>query len=84
VAQHLDDSREVTVEHQELPLAGEVGACPRGSAEPLFERLLERLGRRVLPGGQAASPGALVTLVMGLRAGEVVSRVFRDLDDDAL
>ena len=31
--------------------------------------------------GEAGAVGALVTLVMGLRAGEVVSRVVRDLDD---
>ena len=31
--------------------------------------------------GEAGAVAALVTLVMGLRAGEVVSRVVRDLDD---
>ncbi|HZL19610.1 MAG TPA: tyrosine-type recombinase/integrase [Polyangia bacterium] len=32
--------------------------------------------------GQEGAVAALVTLVMGLRAGEVVSRVVRDLDDE--
>jgi integrase len=32
--------------------------------------------------GEAGAIAALVTLVMGLRAGEVVSRIVRDLDDE--
>jgi integrase len=32
--------------------------------------------------GEEGAVAALVTLVMGLRAGEVVSRIVRDLDDD--
>ena len=32
--------------------------------------------------GEDGAVAALVTLVMGLRAGEVVSRIVRDLDDD--
>ena len=32
--------------------------------------------------GEAGAVAALLALVMGMRAGEIVSRVVRDLDDD--
>jgi hypothetical protein len=44
VAEHGGDTREEALEHEELPLARELGAGLRGRSEALLESLLERLG----------------------------------------
>ena len=43
IAEYRDDAREKSIEHEELPLAREVGAGLGGRSEALFERLLEGL-----------------------------------------
>jgi hypothetical protein len=56
VSEHCDDAREEAIEHEELPLARELGAALRGCTEPILEGPLERLGGLVRANGQAAIP----------------------------
>ena len=68
------------------PLAGVVGTGKRRHGKPQLRideaRKWQAKALQLASEGQAGAVGALVTLLMGLRAGEVVSRIVRDLDDD--
>ena len=44
ISEHGDDACEETIEHEQLPLARELGAGLRGGAQALFEGLLEGRG----------------------------------------
>jgi integrase len=68
------------------PLAGVVGTGKRRHGKPQLRideaRKWQAKALQLASEGQEGAVGALVTLLMGLRAGEVVSRIVRDLDDD--
>jgi integrase len=67
------------------PLEGVQGTGRRRHGKPQLRideaRKWQGKALQLADEGEAGAVGALVTLVMGLRAGEVVSRVVRDLDD---
>jgi integrase len=68
------------------PLEGVQGAGKRRHGKPQLRideaRRWQSRAVELAEKGEAGAVAALVTLVMGLRAGEVVSRIARDLDDD--
>jgi integrase len=68
------------------PLAGVQGAGKRRHGKPQLRideaRKWQVKAVQFAEVGEEGAVAALVTLVMGLRAGEVVSRIVRDLDDD--
>lgn len=68
------------------PLEGVEGTGKRRDGKPQLRideaRKWQAKALELADEGEAGAVAALVTLVMGLRAGEVVSRVVRDLDDD--
>jgi integrase len=68
------------------PLEGVEGTGKRRHGKPQLRideaRLWQAKAMQLAEDGEAGAIAALVTLVMGLRAGEVVSRVVRDLDDE--
>jgi integrase len=67
------------------PLAGVQGTGRRRHGKPQLRideaRKWQARALQLAEEGEDGAVAALVTLVMGLRAGEVVSRVVRDLDD---
>jgi integrase len=67
------------------PLEGVHGTGRRRHGKPQLRideaRKWQAKALQLADDGEAGAVAALVTLVMGLRAGEVVSRVVRDLDD---
>jgi len=68
------------------PLEGVLGTGKRRHGKPQLRideaRKWQAKAVQLAEEGEDGAVAALVTLVMGLRAGEVVSRVVRDLDDD--
>ena len=68
------------------PLEGVEGTGKRRHGKPQLRideaRRWQVKAAQLADEGEAGAVAALVTLVMGLRAGEVVSRVVRDLDDE--
>src|SRR6188768_1418107 len=67
------------------PLEGVQGTGKRRHGKPQLRideaRRWQARAMRLADEGEAGAIAALVTLVMGMRAGEVVSRIVRDLDD---
>ncbi|MEP6653473.1 MAG: tyrosine-type recombinase/integrase [Myxococcales bacterium] len=67
-------------------LAGVLGTGKRRHGKPQLRideaRKWQAKAVQFAEEGEEGAVAALVTLVMGLRAGEVVSRIVRDLDDD--
>jgi integrase len=68
------------------PLEGVLGTGRRRHGKPQLRideaRKWHAKAMKLAEEGEDGAVAALVTLVMGLRAGEVVSRVVRDLDDE--
>ena len=68
------------------PLEGVQGTGKRRHGKPQLRvdeaRRWQAKALQLAEEGEGGAVAALVTLVMGLRAGEVVSRVVRDLDDE--
>src|SRR5262249_55585166 len=68
------------------PLEGVVGVGKRKHGKPQLRideaRRWQAKAIAYANAGEAGAVAAMMSLVMGMRAGEIVSRVVRDLDDD--